>query len=865
MSNFFDDIPDDDDSSLSVPFSNIFAPTQTKLTSKTPPKSNLQSANQQNKPRNISKRPIVFGGLLSNLKTKQEKNEFNSAKSITDELIQAQEAQSELTPVDRMIQQQFIRGTISLNNQNNNQENDQNVKKKEKKNQKISSLNRRLKFDWDVSQDLVVDPYSLQSGQLQTALVQTHMGESDGNYPNEVKHDNKRIRLPHQAVSLMDETITSDYNIGSQNNNDRMVMLGMDDDDEVAFHLSPFKNNSNTNATPAQQSTTTTTTQRNPAHNLIANTLGYSRQQQLDQYSINQKRQDSNSNNLVQSLPPDMSLIPRNRQLQNQDKRHWSEKTLDEMTPRDWTILREDHRIITRGTNIPHPLRFWDDLDLYKVPIDLKDAIKAVGYRSPTGIQRIAMPTSLLNRDVIARAQTGSGKTCSFLIPVLTFISKQPALNEKTCQDGPYGIVLAPARELATQIYDEALKLTQFMKNSINIACIIGGKREYSLQNRIELIIATPGRLDELLTERTIVLNNCLYIILDEADKMLDEGFEPQVNRILSCMPSGIESQNNIQQNQYTTQRSNDIINLSTSTTQINEINPNLIYQNKRRRTMLYSATFSSKIEELARKYMSPDYVKVEVGDQEYKINPSITQIIEWCGGGNSGGSGGGSNSDDTKLLLLCKYINQFLAPNNYQNMNNPNPNTTQQHQQHQQQPNKAIIFCARKDNCDSLCQRIADIAKKSNYQRSNRYNFTTQIRPIVLHGDALDREANLRGFKDGDYNVLIATDVAGRGIDVKEVRLVINYELPELTTIITPLNRFNPNLYNSIFEAYTHRVGRTGRAGLSGTAVTFISNHEKNMIPLFKQFLAKNGVKHFPKQFDELAETGNTNKPITL
>jgi hypothetical protein len=160
MSNFFDDIPDDEDSSLSVPFSNIFAPTQTKPASKTPPKSNLQSTSQQNKPRNIGKKPIVFGGLLSNLKTKQEKNEFNSAKSITDELIQAQEAQSELTVVDRMIQQQFIRGTISLNNQNNNQENDQNVKNKEKKkNQKTSSLNRRLKFDWDVSQDFVVDAY----------------------------------------------------------------------------------------------------------------------------------------------------------------------------------------------------------------------------------------------------------------------------------------------------------------------------------------------------------------------------------------------------------------------------------------------------------------------------------------------------------------------------------------------------------------------------------------------------------------------------------------------------------------------------------------------------------------------------------
>jgi ATP-dependent RNA helicase DDX23/PRP28 len=604
----------------------------------------------------------------------------------------------------------------------------------------------------------------------------------------------------------------------------KLVVLGMDDDEQITLD--------------------TTTKTGSSTYNLITNSLGHNKAER-------QQHLESSSSRQI-----DTSLLPRNRELRNADLRPWQEKTLDEMTQRDWTILREEFQMLTRGTNIPNPLRFWDDLNIYQVPNDLMDAIHAMGYQHPTGIQRIAMPTALLNRDLIARAQTGSGKTCSFLVPVITYISKQPGLDERSCMDGPYGVILAPARELATQIYDEAIKLTKFMTNTVNVACIIGGKKEYSLKDRIELIVATPGRLDDLLEQRELVLNQCRYIILDEADKMLDEGFEPQVNRILAAMPSA----NNNQQQQQQQNQMNDSHSMmmklgagfsNRNNHQNNQNNPNNynnnnnqnnlitnLYQDKRRRTMLYSATFSSKIEELARRYMQPDFVKVEVGDQTHKINKSVEQIIEWL-----------PPNEDAKVNLLCKYINQYPQ-------------------------SKVIIFCARKENCDNLCYRLGQISRHSQSHqnrgggggggfRGGAY-LTHPVNPIVLHSDASDREANLRGFKEGDFNVLIATDVAGRGIDVKEVKLVVNYELPDIKVVITDQNKCNPNIYNSIFEAYTHRVGRTGRAGQTGTAVTFITDKERGLIPLFRNFLVKNGVKNFPKQFLHLADSEGDNRPIT-
>jgi ATP-dependent RNA helicase DDX23/PRP28 len=773
------------------------------------------------------------------LKTKSTRSEYNASNAISDELLHAQHAQAQLTATDRMIQQQFINKTMSISDQSNEPE----IKKSKKghlllkhSNGKPNANKTFWKLDWD-QDDYVVDQYSLTTG-----LLRDNENEVDqnGNFVkkqrlnpnhhlsrNQNNNNNNNNNYEQQQHNNTMNNNTMNNNNTNSSNPHQVVLLGMEDNEPIVL------------------STTTHTLHgeklnRTTAFNVITNSLGITRDeatQHLQQQALLQREYQHN-------LPPaalvneqqqqgqniDLSLLPRNKKLLTGDRRHWTEKTLDEMTLHDWTILREDCRIKTVGVNIPNPLRFWKELEFYNVPTGLLDAIKSVGYQKPTGIQRIAMPTSLLNRDIIARAQTGSGKTCSFLIPVLTYISNQPQLNEKTCQDGPYGIILAPARELATQIYDEALKLSRYL-HGINIACVIGGKREYSLADRIELIIATPGRLDELLEQHLLVLNQCRYIILDEADKMLDEGFEPQVKNILSHMPTSIQQQRPTTTTTTTT----------TTNSNSNMISTENIYQDKRRRTMLYSATFSYKVEELAKKYMSPDYVKVEVGDQTYKINPQINQILEWCPGG-----------DHKKFELMVKYINQYNSGFN----------------------SKIIIFCARKDNCDFLSRKINELSQQSRYHNNNhnKQSFQRDIKSIVLHSDAHNREENLKGFKEGEYNVLIATDVAGRGIDVKDVTLVINYELPE-----PPIQqqqqqqqqlgpqRVNPNMFNPIFEAYTHRVGRTGRAGNSGTAVTFLTEKEKKMLPFFKTFLLKNGVKHFPFAMNEIADNESSNKPIML
>ncbi|NWH79637.1 DDX23 helicase, partial [Piaya cayana] len=253
---------------------------------------------------------------------------------------------------------------------------------------------------------------------------------------------------------------------------------------------------------------------------------------------------------------------------QRWDDRHWSQKKLDEMTDRDWRIFREDYSITTKGGKIPNPIRSWKDSSL---PPHILEVIDKCGYKEPTPIQRQAIPIGLQNRDIIGVAETGSGKTAAWghvgMLPwgkrVAQCVPRLPHRIEESDQ-GPYAIILAPTRELAQQIEEETIKFGKPL--GIRTVAVIGGisREDQGFRLRmgcevsgggtsgewfipglqmltflvpLQIVIATPGRLIDVLENRYLVLSRCTYVVLDEADRMIDMGFEPDVQKILEHMP----------------------------------------------------------------------------------------------------------------------------------------------------------------------------------------------------------------------------------------------------------------------------------------------------------------------------------------
>lgn len=214
----------------------------------------------------------------------------------------------------------------------------------------------------------------------------------------------------------------------------------------------------------------------------------------------------------------------------------WTEKRLDEMKERDWRIFREDYEISVRGREIVPPLREWRESS---IPRAILDAIAGAGYREPTPIQRQAIPIALHGRDLIGIAETGSGKTASFVVPLLAHVLELPRLTPETQSYGPYALVLAPTRELAQQIEGEAQRLARRLGRTI--VSLVGGRdiseQGYSLRNGADVVIATPGRLCDIIERHMLVLSQCTYLVMDEADRMIDLGFEDALTFIMESLP----------------------------------------------------------------------------------------------------------------------------------------------------------------------------------------------------------------------------------------------------------------------------------------------------------------------------------------
>nr|CAH0102103.1 unnamed protein product [Daphnia galeata] len=445
---------------------------------------------------------------------------------------------------------------------------------------------------------------------------------------------------------------------------------------------------------------------------------------------------------------------------QKWDDRHWQEKKVEEMTERDWRIFREDYNITIKGGKIPNPYRSWPDSDLNKETLEI---IEKVGYKEPTPIQRQAIPIGLKNRDIIGVAETGSGKTAAFLIPLLVWIQSLPK-NVRLGDDdsGPYAIILAPTRELAQQIEEECIKFGQHL--GIRTVAVIGGlsreEQGFRLRMGCEIVIATPGRLIDVLENRYLVLSQCTYIVLDEADRMIDMGFEPDVQKILEHMPVTNQKPDNDDAEDE------------------QKLMANFNSKNKFRQTVMFTATMPSAVERLARTYLRrPAVVYIGSAGKPVERTEQIVYMVE-------------ENAKRNKLMEILR--RGKLEP-------------------------PIIIFVNQKKGADVLAKGL------------EKFGFNA----CTLHGGKgqEQREFALSNLKSGAKDILVATDVAGRGIDIKDVSLVINYDMAKT------------------IEDYTHRIGRTGRAGKHGTAISFCTKDDSPLFYDLKALLLSSPVSTCPPE----------------
>ncbi|ETN36424.1 uncharacterized protein HMPREF1541_08701 [Cyphellophora europaea CBS 101466] len=391
---------------------------------------------------------------------------------------------------------------------------------------------------------------------------------------------------------------------------------------------------------------------------------------------------------------------------------------MSDMTEEEVASLRmELDNIKVRGVDVPKPVQKWAQCGL---GVQVLDVIKNLGYDAPTSIQSQAIPAIMSGRDIIGVAKTGSGKTVAFLLPMFRHIKDQRPLESL---DGPICLVLSPTRELATQIHRDC---KPFMKAlGLRAVCAYGGapiKDQIAEMKRgAEIVVCTPGRMIDLLAAnsgRVTNLRRVTYVVLDEADRMFDMGFEPQVMKILG------------------------------------NIRPD-------KQTVLFSATFPRQMEALARKTLAKP-VEIVVGGRSV-VAPEITQIVEvWA--------------EDQKFVRLLELLGNLYA-------------------EEQNEDDRALIFVDRQESADGLLKALMNRGYPC----------------MSIHGgkDQIDRDSTIADFKAGVVPILIATSVAARGLDVKQLKLVVNYDAP------------------NHLEDYVHRAGRTGRAGNTGTAVTFLTEEQ--------------------------------------
>ncbi|MCH9812142.1 DEAD/DEAH box helicase [bacterium] len=361
------------------------------------------------------------------------------------------------------------------------------------------------------------------------------------------------------------------------------------------------------------------------------------------------------------------------------------------------------------------------DFEKLKLDSEIVEAVEAAGYTKPTKIQEEAIPKILEGKDVLASAQTGSGKTAAFLLPAI-----QKLKNNERAGKGPKILILTPTRELAQQITVQAEKYSKNIRK-MRTVCVVGGipyhKQRAKLSRPYDILIATPGRLIDYIQQGKMNLSNLEFMVLDEADRMLDMGFLDSVNQILEKTP-------------------------------------------KQKQTLLFSATLEGEILNIARNFMDDPVKIVAQGTKEKHEN--IEQKLLYVD----------NLSHKNELLDHLLNAEDFTS---------------------------AIIFTATKRHCDELADELEDKGFFAG----------------ALHGDMSQRQRSrtIKSLTNDKIQILVATDVAARGIDIPSISHVINFDLPR------------------DIEDYVHRIGRTGRAGKNGIAISFAGSKDIHLVPKIEKF----------------------------
>ena len=364
----------------------------------------------------------------------------------------------------------------------------------------------------------------------------------------------------------------------------------------------------------------------------------------------------------------------------------------------------------------------------FGLPEEINRAIKDLGYKTPTPIQSQTLPHSLNGEDIIGQAQTGTGKTAAFLISILAYELENPP-EEIRSPGSPFALIIAPTRELVLQIQKDTESLAK--RTKIKSLAIVGGidyeKQKVKLASRVDIVIATPGRLLDFVRSRSIDLSSVEILVIDEADRMLSMGFIPDVKSIIAKTPD-----------------------------------------KTCRQTQLFSATYTQDIRRLAAQWtLNP--IKVNIAPENIAVK-TVEQKAFLV-------------SEQDKYQLLKDLIQQYDMQ-------------------------RVLIFVNRRDSARELEHKIT----------------TDNFICGLLAGDVPQRKRirTLEKFRSGDLNILVATDVAGRGIHIDNISHVINFNLPE-----------DP-------EDYVHRIGRTGRAGSAGTSISLVCETDAFFLPAIEEMLGE-------------------------
>jgi superfamily II DNA/RNA helicase len=382
----------------------------------------------------------------------------------------------------------------------------------------------------------------------------------------------------------------------------------------------------------------------------------------------------------------------------------------------------------------PAPVRFAD----FGLSPDILRALNDQGYEHPTPIQAQAIPVLLQGRDVMGAAQTGTGKTASFSLPIIQMLLAHASASTSPARHPVRALILTPTRELAVQVAENVKAYAQH--TPLRSTVVFGGMdmkpQTITLKAGVEIVIATPGRLLDHVEQKNIALNQVQMLVMDEADRMLDMGFLPDLQRIINLLP-------------------------------------------KKRQNLMFSATFSPEIKKLANTFLT-DPITIEVARSNQTAD-KVTQVVYKI-------------AENQKHALTAHILRQ-------------------------RELKQVIIFSNTKIGASRLARELEREGMKA----------------VAIHGDKTQQErmAALEAFKKGEIDILVATDVAARGLDISDLPCVINYDLP----------------YNA--EDYVHRIGRTGRAGASGDAISIYSDKDERLLVDIEKLIKQTIKRGEPQGFN--------------